>query len=113
MRRRVLGVAVILMVAGVPQVAFPSDAFCDLDHASLAGRDLALHFVPDSDVFVRVMKAGHAVSWTDQMYQQDGGRMYRLYPNQRAPEPALPSCFSPMTRKPTWEVGHTAAVPFV
>lgn len=78
--------AAILIMSVLAQNVSAQGVFCAIDHVSLAGRDLALHFVPDSGLFVRVTKVGQGVAWTDHMYDQVGAEMHRVYPNQNNPE---------------------------
>jgi hypothetical protein len=58
-----------------PQPRLP---YCWLNHASRAGQSVELHFVPDSNLFVRVMNTAHGISPTDRMFQQVGRQMHRL-----------------------------------
>jgi hypothetical protein len=70
-------------------VASPAQAqFCYIDHVSRAGHGIELHFVSDSNVFVRISKAGHRVTLTDRMYQQKRDLMHRLQPNALQPDAA-------------------------
>ncbi|WP_157956573.1 hypothetical protein [Dyella sp. C11] len=68
--------------------AFAEGTFCSLDHVRQMGSGVALYFIPEGNVFVRVKKAGQGVSANDRMYQQLDGQMHRLYPNALQPEKA-------------------------
>jgi hypothetical protein len=77
--------ALILPMLGL--VAAPAWAqFCHLDHASRDGRGIALHFVPGSNLFVRISKAAEKVVVTDRIYRQQGDQMHRSRPNAQHPD---------------------------
>lgn len=78
----------LFLVALASHAAAARPAFCYIDHVTRLGQDVSLHFVPDSNVFVRIMKSGQGISPADRMYQETGGRAHRIYPNETRPETA-------------------------
>lgn len=76
------GFRLALILPMLALVAAPARAqFCYLDHVVQAGDGIALHFVPDGNLFVRISKAGQKVAVTDRIYQQQGDQMHRSQPN--------------------------------
>lgn len=61
---------------------------CYISYVSGTGQGVALHFIPDSNVFVQISKIGQDVAPTDRLYQQEGAQMHRLQPNAQRPETA-------------------------
>lgn len=82
MHRLVIRFALTLAAVGLCQAAAARDGFCSVDHVSVAGRGVELHFIPWSGLFVRIGEAGHAVASTDRMYTQIDGEMHRTPANQ-------------------------------
>lgn len=75
----------ILPLLGVAGLAHAQAPFCGLDFVSQRAMGVELHFAPDSNVFVRVGKAGQD-SPTDQVFRQVEGQMHRVYPGAPHPE---------------------------
>lgn len=72
--------AMILPLLGL-MVAPAQAQFCFVDHVTQDGRGIELHFVPESNVFVRISKEGLGVAPTDRAYQQQGDQMHRALVN--------------------------------
>jgi hypothetical protein len=89
MPKRGLSSAWMLFLLGMTSPAWAQAPLCSLDHVLRSGSDVELHFVPGSNVFVRVMKTGQGVSPADRMFKQVGGQMHRLYSGELQPESAV------------------------
>lgn len=66
--------------------ASAADAFCGVDHVSLDGTEIQLHFAPNHYTFVSIGKLGQPESSTDRIYEDVDGDMHRFYPGRDRPE---------------------------
>lgn len=78
-------IALLIALAATPVRA----QFCYVTDASRSGQGIELHFVPGSNVFVRIPKVGQNVAPTDRIYQQKGAQMHRQQPNVLQPNLAV------------------------